>query len=87
MDDIYSTRDKQIAPFLLVQKNVRFLGSRLENTVLYFQFSPFKLCQSLVNDFASRRAPLVQPKDLLDAVETYRDMVFEMKEKRRIYEL
>jgi len=85
MEEIYETKDKQIVPFLLVQRKIKFLGTRLDGSILYFQFTPFDECQCLVNDFATRRAPLVQPKDLLDAVETFRDMVFEMKEKRRSY--
>ncbi len=83
MNGIFETKDKQVAPFLLTQPEVKFLGTKLSGAIVYFQFSPRDLCQRLVNDFASRRAPLVQPKDLLDAVETFRDMVFEMKEKRR----
>lgn len=85
MNDIFETKDKQIVPFLLIQPEVKFLGTKLVGSIVYFQFSPLGKCQQLVNDFASRRAPLVQPKDLLDAVETFRDRIFEMKEKRRNY--
>lgn len=85
MNNFYETKDKQVVPFLLIQPDIKFLGTRLDGSILYFQFSPEEKCQQLVNDFASRKAPLVQPKDLLDAVETFRDLVFEMKEKRRNY--
>lgn len=85
MDNIFETKDKQIAPFLLTQPEVKFLGTNLVGSIVYFQFSPLEKCQQLVNAFSSRRAPLVQPKDLLDAVETFRDIIFEMKEKRRNY--
>lgn len=83
MNDIYESRDKQIAPFLLIQKDITFLGTKLSNYSIYFQFSPFDKCQKLANQFTSRKAPLVQAKDLLDAVETYRDRVFEMKDKNK----
>lgn len=86
MQDIFETKDKQIVPFLLVQPEIKFLGSKLSGSIVYFQFSPIEKCQQLVNDFSSRRAPLVQPKDLLDAVETFRDRIFEMKDKRN-YEI
>lgn len=79
--DIYETKDKQVVPFLLTQKDVTFLGTNPVGNTLYFQFLPFDKCQLLVAAFATRKAPLVQPKDILEAVETYRDMVFEMKEK------
>lgn len=82
MDSVFETKDKQIAPFLLIQPDVTFLGTRLVGSIVYFQFTPIERCHQLINYFSGRRAPLVQPKDLLDAVETFRDRVFEMKEKR-----
>ena len=81
MNDTYESKDKQIIPFLLTQTEIKFLGTRLDGSILYFQFAPLDKCQQLVNGFIGRRAPLVQPKDLLDAVESFRDMIFEMKEK------
>jgi hypothetical protein len=81
--DIFETKDKQLVPFLLTQQEVNFIGTKLVGSTLYFQFSPLEKCQKLINDFATRKAPLVQPKDILEAVETFRDMVFEMKDKRR----
>lgn len=76
---LYESSDKQIVPFLLTQ-DVELAGSRLsEKKILFFLFTPFEKCVKLVNDFMSRKAPLVQPKDLLDAVETFRDRIFEVK--------
>jgi hypothetical protein len=82
MENTYESKDKQIVPFLLTQSDISFLGTRLEGSIVYFRFSPKEKCGELVNAFSSRKAPLVQPKDLLDAVETFRDRVFEMKDKR-----
>lgn len=77
---LYESSDKQIVPFLLTQPEVQLSGSRLsERKILFFLFTPFDKCVKLVNDFMSRKAPLVQPKDLLDAVETFRDRIFEVK--------
>lgn len=81
MNDIYESRDKQIVPFMLIQSNIKYLGTRREDQVIYFQFSPLEKCLELVNEFTSRKALPVQPKDILDAVETFRDRVFEMKNK------
>ena len=81
MKDVYESKDKQIVPFLLIQPEVNFFGTKLVGSIVYFQFSPSDKCQRLVNDFSSRKASLVQPKDLLDAAETFRDRIFEMKEK------
>lgn len=80
---LYESKDKQIVPFLLTQPSIEFSGTRIEHFIVYFQFSPKNVCQKLVNDFSIRKAPLVQPKDILDAVETFRDRVFEMKEKEK----
>ena len=85
MEGVYESKDKQIVPFLLTQPEIKLSGIKSNGSTLYFQFFPLKRCQQLVNDFMSRKAPLVQPKDLLDAVETFRDRVFEMKDKRRHY--
>ncbi|OGY20794.1 MAG: hypothetical protein A3A65_01310 [Candidatus Chisholmbacteria bacterium RIFCSPLOWO2_01_FULL_49_14] len=74
----YESKDRQICPFLLIQPNIKFLGTRVENSIIYFQFSPLEKCLQLVNSFLSRQAPLVQPKDLLDAVDTFRHKVYEV---------
>lgn len=81
--EIFESKDKQIVPFLLVQSGIKFLGTRLNGTILYFQFSPLKKCQDLTNDFMTRRAPPVDPKTLLDAVDSFRDRIFEIKEKNK----
>lgn len=80
---VFESKDKQIVPFLLIQPKVKFLGTKLDGRVIYFRFSPSETCEELVNKFMSRRASPVDPKTLLEAVETFRDRIFEMKEKRR----
>lgn len=83
--DFYESRDKQICPFLLIQPEVRFLGTRINRQIVYFRFHPKEECQQLVNAFISKKAPLAQPKDILDAVETFRDLIFEMKNEEKTY--
>jgi len=85
MNDEFETKDKQFVPFLLTQTRVNFLGTRISNTTIYFRFSPYSTCIELINAFVTRKADPVQPKNLLDAVESYRDVVFEMKEKMKNY--
>lgn len=79
-NNIYESKDKQAVPFLLTRPDIKFVGSRLLGSIVYFQFSPLSKCRDLINRFYSKKAPLVQPKDLLDAVETFKDRVFEMKD-------
>lgn len=81
MESVYESKDRQLVPYLLILPEINFTGTRKEGQIIYFQFSPLNKCQELVNLFSSRKAPLVQPKDLLDAVETFRNRVFEMKNK------
>lgn len=78
-DVIYESKDKQIVPFLLTRHDISFTGTRVDGFIVYFQFFPLVRCQELVNAFISGRAPLVQPKELLDAVESFRSMVFEKR--------
>lgn len=85
MDNLFETKDKQLTPFLLTRPELQYHGTRLIGSSIYFLFSPPEVAQQLANDFVARKADPVQPKDLLDAVETYRDIVFGMKEKRRNY--
>lgn len=79
MNDLYQSKDKQICPFLLTQDGIKFEGTKLAGRTIYFQFSPRAKCEQLVNDYISRQAPMVQPKILLDAVESYRDVIFKNK--------
>jgi len=81
MENIYESKDKQVCPFLLIQPEISYLGTRIFTSIVYFQFSPVDKCRELVNLFVSKNAPLVQAKDLLDAVETFKGIVFEMKGK------
>lgn len=77
--DVYESKDKQIVPFLLTQKEISFIGTRVIYSTIYFQFIPFKKCTELVNLFTNKKAPLIQPKDLLDSVEAFKNRIFEMK--------
>lgn len=81
MDDVYESSDKQIVPFLLTQQDIQFIGARQVDSVIYFKFTPLERCKELVNQFVTKKAPLVQAKDLLDALESFRDTVFEMKRR------
>ncbi|MEK7720711.1 MAG: hypothetical protein AAB347_14125, partial [Bacteroidota bacterium] len=56
-----------------------------DGQIFYFRFHPKEECQQLANAFISKKASLVQPKELLDAVETFRDLIFQMKDKERTY--
>lgn len=83
MKETYESKDKHICPYLLLQSDINFVGTKTLGNIVYFQFTPAERCKELVNLFLSKKAEPVQPKELLDAVETFRDRVFEMKEKNK----
>lgn len=85
MNDFFETKDKQITPYLFTQPEIQYHGVRTYGQSIYFLFSPKEKAQELANLFLSRKANPVEPKNLLEAVETYRDVIFEMKEKRKPY--
>jgi hypothetical protein len=87
MIDYYETKDKQITPYLLTCPNLKFQGTHLIGDIIYFLFSPKEKAQELAYKFITHQTQAVDPKVLLEAVETYRDIVFEMKEKRRNNEI
>ena len=82
----FESRDKQTCAFLFTQEAVRFLGTRVVDQVVFFRFAPNNKCLDLVNSFYFRKAPPVQPKDLLDAVDTYRNIIFECRGRADGYE-
>lgn len=79
--EIYKSKDKQVVPFLFTQEGVEFSGTEIQESLLYFKFVPKELCEKLEKEFLTRKAPPVQAKDLLDAVETFRNKVFSMKKE------
>lgn len=82
MEKMYETRDKHLIPFLLTQKEtVKLVGTKVVGTTVYFQFAPFDMCEELVKQYMTFNAPLVQPKILMEAVETFRDMIFQERDK------
>ena len=87
MNDYFITKDKQITPYLLTKQEITFQGIKKIGFSIYFFFSPKDQAQLLANQFVTHRAGPVDPKTLLEAVETYRDFIFEMKDKNKNYEI
>lgn len=85
MNDVFETKDKQLTPYFFTNASIHFEGTRMIGESIYFLFSPKAKALELFNLFVTRRAEPVQPKDLLEAVETYRDFIFQMKEKNKSY--
>ena len=73
---IHFEKDKYLVPFLLIYPNIVFVGKEVVGTSVFFKFSPIDKVQEAINAYFNRNAPSVQPKDLLDSVERFRNEVF-----------
>lgn len=74
--DVRLERDKYLIPYLLSLQNISFLGTVTMDGCVYFKFSPTIEVDNAINSYYSRRASLIQPKDLLDNVERFRNELF-----------
>ena len=83
-NDIYESRDKHIVPYLLTQSEVKLIDKKTIGVVVYFQFTPFDKCEILVHNFLTRNAQQMQPKDLFDAMDRYKYMLYETKNRAEI---
>lgn len=81
--DNYKTSDKNLSAFLLLQPDLKFIGSEIdEKGVVYFVFFPQDKSEDHSTAFYSKSAKLVQAKDLLDSLKSITDIIF--KEKRNL---
>lgn len=84
--DYYKTSDKNLAAFLLLQTDIKFIGSEMDvSGICYFSFSPKAKATELESAFLSKSANPVQPKDLFDALKSIMDIIFKEKRNLRIY--
>jgi len=79
-DSVHYEKDKSLVPFLMVCEGIDFLGVEARGEIVFFKFSPNSLVNKAIEQFYRRIAPLVQPKDLLDAVERFKKEVYRTKE-------
>lgn len=74
--NIHSESNKFLVPFLLLCDGVEFIGTEVAaDSTVYFKFSPASKVLEAINNYYQRNAQPIQPKDLIDAIEHYRDLV------------
>lgn len=80
----YKEKDLKIISYLLASKEVKFTKTIVngERTV-YFFFTPYEKAAELASGFYSKTAPKVHAKDLLEALDTARTIIFREKDKAR----
>jgi len=85
LNDSYTENDKFNAPFLLAasfQGLIQFLGTIVDNRVLYYEFSPKNKAQELINQLRTKTEPKIPAKDLFEAIETFWKQVNEVRDER-----
>lgn len=79
----YEEKDKNLATFLLASDGVAFCGTKTEGQTIYFLFKPRKKALKLVKHYFSRTEPHIPAKTLLEAVDSYRTILFKAKDEMR----
>lgn len=75
--DTIEIRDISICSFLYATGLVQLIGKRkLQNGDIYFQFTPKKTAEELIQQYWSSKAPPIQPKTLFSALRDIKDMIF-----------
>ena len=72
--DEHIENDKINAPFLLAasfSKLIQFKGSKIQNSVLYWRFTPKKEVEILLNQLRTKTEPHIPAKDLFEAIDTF----------------
>jgi len=87
MNEFHLENDKVLAPFLLAasfQGLLTFQGRHIENGVLYWQFSPKREAQDLVEAFYIKREPHIPALDLFDATSTFWRQIAELTHRKTV---
>jgi len=74
MNEIYETKNLNIASYLCASKIVLSKTRRVDRDV-YFQFENKKEVEKLVNDYFTGKA-LINPQDLFARLNDLRDLIF-----------
>lgn len=82
--EIHREKDKSIAAYLLISKDVKFLGTEGAGDVLYFKFSPADIAYARAEQFLAKQADLVQPKDFADASTTVIDLIWRWRKEKDV---
>lgn len=82
---VHCDKDKRLIPYLLAcQPLVSFVGTKNENGIVYFCFSPETKVQELISSFFTDQTPPISPKRLIEAIEEFRTILYREKDKYRM---
>ncbi len=82
MKDEYIENDKILCPFLLASSfngHLQFLGSEIENGILYWKFSPKGTAKLLIRQFRVKSEPKLPAQDIFQAISTWWQEIEELR--------
>ena len=82
MNDYYREKDKTVSAYLLICKDIRFEGTSPVGEILYFNFSPKERAKKHAEQFISKQATLIQPKEYAEASQTITDLIWRWRHSR-----
>ena len=83
--EIHYERDKRLIPYLLaLQPKVNYVGTKVDNGVVYFGFTPLDKALDLVSLFFTDNAPTIPAKKLFEAMEEFRTILYREKDRQRM---
>lgn len=77
--NLHFEKDKRLIPFLLSFPELDFVGTEFIDGIVFFKFEPLFVAEKAINDFYSRKAPLVHPIDILESVERFKNELLKAK--------
>lgn len=84
-NEIHYEKDKHLIPYLLAcHPRVAFVGTKNENGIVYFGFTPSTLALELISQYFTNQTPPIFPKQLFEAIEQFRTILFREKDKYRV---
>ena len=82
LSNLLIENDKILAPYLLAASfngHLHFLGSTIQNGILYWKFSPKDKAEELIHQFRSKSEPRLPAQDIFQAISTWWQEISEMK--------
>lgn len=83
-EEIYYEKDKHLTPYLLAcRPRVTLVETKNENGTIYFGFTPSAVALELISQYFTNQTPPIPPKQIFEAVEEFRTILFREKDKYR----
>lgn len=78
----YQEIDKKTAAYLLLCSDLVFEGTNPSGDLLIFEFSPEEVARRRSEQYISRKAEPIQPKDYAEAEETITNLIWKWRKEK-----